>query len=233
MKRYLLLPLICLLAGPLFAQKIIEKKLPYVTGREVNMNLKFGDSIRVRYWDKPEVSVRMAVEVNGGRLNDAFLVETAMNEREISVKTDFDREKIKEGRAEDCPGNASTWRTDRDGQNHYICSRINYDVYVPKEAGLKIETINGNIEIQGSAGAPVHAKTISGFVDMGWPGNRGANVAMKTITGEAYTDLAISFPKEPKKNPIVGYQLEGTINGGGPEVRLESISNNVYLRKTR
>ncbi|WP_162793477.1 hypothetical protein [Runella rosea] len=33
------------------------------------------------------------------------------------------------------------------------------------------------------------------------------------------------------KNPIVGYLLEGTVNGGGPDLRLESISNNVYVRR--
>jgi hypothetical protein len=54
---------------------------------------------------------------------------------------------------------------------------------------------------------------------------------VKTITGEVYSDLDIDFGNKKEKNPIVGYLLEGKINGGGPEVKLESISNNVYLRK--
>jgi hypothetical protein len=111
-----------------------------------------------------------------------------------------------------------------------VCSEINYRVYLPRQAKLKLETINGNIDIEGAT-ATVQAKTISGYVDMSWPKAKGANVAMKTITGEVYSDLNIDFKNKKQKDPIVGYLLEGTFNGGGPVVRLESISNNVYFRK--
>ncbi len=56
---------------------------------------------------------------------------------------------------------------------------------------------------------------------------------MKTITGEVYSDLAIDFNDKRQKNPLVGYLLEGTVLSGGPEVRLESISNHVFLRKEK
>lgn len=230
MKKLSLVLLAGLLSGPAFAQKIIEKQLPYSSGQLVNLNLKFADSIRVRYWDKSEVSVRIAVTINNGRLNDALVVTTGANGQEVSVKTDFDQELMKQGKAEDCPGQKSTWRTERNGTSYSVCSDINYVVYLPRQAKLKLETINGNIDIQGATGA-VSAKTISGYVDMNWPKAKGANLAMKTITGEVYSDLEIDFKGKKEKHPIVGYLLEGTLNGGGPDVRLESISNNVYLRK--
>ncbi|MGA0555913.1 hypothetical protein ACO2Q8_04615 [Larkinella sp. VNQ87] len=230
MKKLLFFLLLGLPLGPTFSQKIIDKKLPFTAGQLVNLNLKFADSIQIRYWDKAEVSVRIAVTVNGGRLNDALLVETGSTAGEISVKTDFDRELLKQGRAEDCPGTASSWRTERNGQNYYTCSTIHYQVFLPRKAKLRVESINGNIDIEGASEA-VFAKTISGFVDLNWPGSKGANLALKTITGEVYSDLSIDFKSKRQQNPIVGYLLEGTVNGGGPEVRLESISNNVYVRK--
>lgn len=70
-----------------------------------------------------------------------------------------------------------------------------------------------------------------GYVDMSWSKAKGANLAMKTVTGEVYSDLTIDFTGKREKHPLVGYLLEGTLNGGGPTLRLESISNNVYLRK--
>ncbi len=214
-----------------FAQKIIEKKFPWSSTQTANLNLKFADSIQVRYWDKAEVSVRIAVVINGGRLNDALTVESASNANEISLETDFNKEMLKNGKAEDCPDDKkSRWRTEHNGQDYYVCSKIHYQVYLPKNAKLKLETINGNIDIRGASG-PVFAKTISGYVDFSWPKAKGANISMKTITGEVYTDLDIDFKNKKQKNPIVGYLLEGTVNGGGPEVRLESISNNVYVRK--
>ncbi|GAB4014573.1 hypothetical protein EXU85_18055 [Spirosoma sp. KCTC 42546] len=225
-----LLGLLSLLVQPIFGQKIIEKTLPVTADQTVNLNLKFADSIKVRYWDKPTVTVRIEVTINGGRLNDALLVTTGSTSQEVSIKTDFDKEMIKQGKAEDCPDQRHSWSSDQDGKRYYVCSTLNYEVFVPRQAQLKLETINGNIDIQGATG-PVFAKTISGFVDMSWPKSKGANVAMKTITGEVYSDMDISFKNKKEKNPIVGYQLEGSVNGGGPKVQLESISNNIYLRR--
>ena len=216
--------------SPAFAQKIIEKTLPVAPNQLVNLNLKFADSIQIRYWDKPQIAIRIAVTVNNGRLNDALLVTTGSTDQEVSVKTDFDNDLLKQGKAEDCPGTHSTWRTERNGQNYTVCSKINYQVFLPKKAQLKVESINGNIDIRGATSA-VFAKTISGFVDMNWPGGQGANLSVKTITGEVYSDLDIDFRNKKEKHPIVGYLLEGTTNGGGPNVHLESISNNILLRK--
>ncbi|GAB3882209.1 DUF4097 family beta strand repeat-containing protein [Spirosoma agri] len=216
--------------SPTLAQKIIQKTLAVAPNQRVNLNLKFADSIQIRYWDKSEISVRIAATVNGGRLNDALLVTTGSTDQEVSVKTDFDNDLLKQGKAEDCPGTHSTWQTERNGQRYYVCSEINYQVYLPKKAQLSVESINGNIDIRGATAA-VFAKTISGFVDMTWPTGQGANLSVKTITGEVYSDLAIDFKNKKEKHPIVGYLLEGTTNGGGPSVHLESISNNIFLRK--
>lgn len=231
MKNILFLFAFALISGPLFAQKIIENSLPYSAGKTVNLNLKFADSIRVRYWDKAEVSVRIAVTINKGKLNDGLLVTKSTTADEVILKTDYDQELLKQGKGEDCPGSKKgTWNSSNGNERYYVCSEITYQVYLPRQAKLKLETINGNIDIEGAT-ATVQAKTISGYVDMSWPKAKGANVAMKTITGEVYSDLNIDFKNKKQKDPIVGYLLEGTFNGGGPEVRLESISNNVYFRK--
>jgi hypothetical protein len=68
---------------------------------------------------------------------------------------------------------------------------------------------------------------------MNWPANKGASVSMKSITGELYSDLDINYTNKSKSIPIVGYLLKGTLNGGGPTVYLESISNDIYLRKAK
>ena len=226
----LLFALVSFLIKPAFGQRTIQKTMPVSANQLVNLNLRFGDSIQIRYWDKPDLSVRISATINGGKLDDALVVTTISTDQEVSLKTDFDKEKIKEGRAEDCPGDGHRWRTDMNGKDYYVCSKINYEVTLPRHAKLKVETINGNIDIQGATEA-VFAKTISGYVDMSWPKAKGANLAVKTITGEVYSDLDITFKNKKDKHPIVGYLLEGTFNGGGPNVQLESISNNIFLRK--
>ncbi|MFN8346377.1 MAG: hypothetical protein U0X91_15345, partial [Spirosomataceae bacterium] len=96
----ILFAVLCLVANAAFSQKIIEKKFPWSSSQTANLNLKFADSIQVRYWDKAEVSVRISVVVNSGRLNDALTVESSSNTNEISLKTDFDKEMLKKGKVE-------------------------------------------------------------------------------------------------------------------------------------
>ncbi|WP_439556693.1 hypothetical protein [Dyadobacter sp.] len=232
MKNLNLIICLCLLAAPLLAQKKVDKVLPFKNGQTVNLELKFADSIVVRYWDKQEALVKMDITINGGRLNDALLIESSQTAGEVKLKTDFDENLLKQSRKSDCPDTKSGYWTDKDGDARYLCKEIHYHVFLPRNARLKLETIDGNIDIQ-DASSQVLAKTISGYVDMSWPNSKGANVAMKTITGEVYSDLDIDFKTKRDKNPIVGYLLEGTFKGGGPDVRLESISNNVYLRQRK
>ena len=227
-----LLPLLVLwLINPAFAQKIITKTLPLTEGQAVHLNLKFGDSIQVRYWDKSTVSMRIALAINNGKLDDALLVETASTAEVVTMKTDLDQQLIRQGKAEDCPGTRKVSGDWGDGA-YSVCTAIAYTIYLPQKAALRVETINSNIAVQGAT-APVWAKSISGFVDVSWLGSQGANVSLKTITGEAYSDLAINFTGKRPKHPIVGYLLEGTVLSGGPAVRLESISNDVFLRKAK
>lgn len=231
MKKLTLLLFLGLCHSLTYAQKIIEKRMPFSANQSVDLNLKFADNIKVQYWDKAEVYIKIAVEINGGRLNDALTIDAKSNTGEIRIKTDFDEEVIKKGKAEDCPDNKDEHRSSwsRNGNPYYVCSTINYEVYLPKKAEVSLETINGNIWIS-SINNAIKAKTISGFVEVNWPKGKGGNLGMKTITGEVYSDLDIAFKNKKQKNPIVGYLLEGTVYGGGPEVHLESISNNVYVR---
>lgn len=213
---------------PLMAQKKIEKHLKYSPGQEVDLNLKFADSIRVRYWDKPEVSVAIDVKINNGKLDEAFLVKTSETKETVRLETDLDSELTKQGKPEDCPGGGNYNVTNGHVQSA-TCAEIRYLVYLPRKAALRLSTINGNVLVEGS-GAPVSVKTISGFVDMTWPSSRGAELSLKSITGEVYSDLAIQFRGEKKKNPMVGYNIKGIARDGGPQLHLESVSNDIYLR---
>jgi hypothetical protein len=232
MKYTLILAIACLLVSlaPASGQKIIEKNLSYTKGQKIDLNLRFGDRIQVNAWDKNEVYIKAEVFINSGKLNDALLLTFNSSQTEISVDADFDKEQLKKGKREDCPpSDDGSFRGYYDGKN-YVCSEITYQVFLPKGADLRMETISANIELKDLTG-PVFAKSISGFVDMSWPAGKGASVSMKSITGELYSDLDIAYLNKKDKPQHVGYLLKGTVNGGGPEVYLESISNDIYLRK--
>ncbi len=139
---------------PAIAQKKIEKTLKFSPGQEVDLDLKFADSIQVKYWDKPEVYIIVDVKINNGKLDDALLVETSETKQAVKLVVDLDSKMLE----------------------------------------------------------------------------RGADLSLQSITGEVYSDLAIQFKGERKKNPMVGYNLKGSAGGGGPLLHLESVSNDIYLR---
>lgn len=213
------------------AQKVVEKTLPAAANQEIDLQLKFGDDIKISAWDKPEVYVKVTYNINSGRLNDALKLDFNSGTNGPRVTVDLDHELLKTGRAEDCPDTTyGRNRSSYNGQEYYTCTQINYEIKVPRANSLVVNTINGNIELRGING-PVDAKSISGFVDMSWPDKKGATISFKTITGEVYSDLNIAFTNKQKEIPMVGYQLKGDLNGGGSRVKLETISNNVYFRK--
>lgn len=220
-------------AGRLAAQqRVIEKVFEATGDEEVRLNLKFGDTIVVKGWDKNEVSFKAKVLINSGKLNDALLVDYHNDRQRIRIDVDYDEEKIRQGRRSDCPGECySSYNWNRDGERSVLCSRIVYEIQVPRNTNLVLETISADIEMTGLSG-PVEAKSISGFVDLSWPERRGADLSIKTVSGEAYTDLDnLSFRNQKENAPIVGYELKGNIGTGGSRIRLESVSGDVFLRK--
>jgi hypothetical protein len=234
MKKLGSLVIACLLAITTLQaqQKTVEKTLNVPANKKVDLNLKFGNDINITAWDKNDVYIKVTYEINSGKLNDALLLTFESDQESARVKADLNHELLKTGKAEDCPDIKNNInRSYNKGQGYYSCTTINYEVRVPRNAVLDVETINGNILLRGFTGL-VNAKTINGFVDMDWPGKKGADVALKTINGEVYSDLDINFSNK-KDNPIVGYQLRGSLNNGGTALNLETINGNIYFRKEK
>lgn len=210
--------------------RIIEQSFDVNPNERIELNLKFGDHILIKAWDHPKVSFRATAELNGGRLNDALLVDFQQDEM-VQIDVDFDRVKMINGKPEDCPDNDySFYNRNTDGKGYVICSEITYEIYLPRDADLFVETISADIELIGLHG-PISAKSISGFVDMSWLARNGAELSMKTISGGVYSDLEnIEFLRMGKHAPVGQNILVKAGNGDIP-VRLESISGDIYLRK--
>jgi len=125
------------------------------------------------------------------------------------------------------------------------------------EGDLEIKTNNSSIHLEKVSGPVVASTTsgditviyapsvvqdkpssisnISGVVDVTLPGNTKANLKMKSITGEIYSDLDLSL--NPNKGSMKrlggGHTVEGAFNGGGVEISLNTISSDIYVRKQK
>ncbi|MDJ0367836.1 DUF4097 family beta strand repeat-containing protein [Hymenobacter sp. H14-R3] len=92
-------------------------------------------------------------------------------------------------------------------------------------------SVSGDVKLQQPGTAPVRAASVSGNVDASWPAGQSADLSLHTVSGEVYADPAVTFRNLQEKS-YVGYELHGSYGpGGGPLVKLESVSGDVFFRK--
>ncbi len=232
MHRILFLLLAVAVARPAAAQKIIEKTAPVAAGQRVFLDLRQATSIRVRPGAVGQLALKATVSINQNRLNDALQLTVAPAADQLRVTADFDKEMLKKARPGDCAG----YDDHGYGRNMWfgqqVCDDITYDITLPADVALRVFTYSGNVDIVGFHNV-IEAKSLSGFVDVTWPEATGAELSLKTLSGEVYTDQDIAFSTALRRNPDFGYWLQGTLQGSGPVVKLESISNDVYFRKRK
>ena len=108
---------------------------------------------------------------------------------------------------------------------------INYEVFLPVNAELSINSISGDIEVKSMTNTLI-LETISGFVDVSLDAMGKYNIVCSTITGEIYTDLKLDNNAQAKHD-IVGSKLKTSLNGGGKSIKLKSISGDLFIRKRK
>lgn len=104
---------------------------------------------------------------------------------------------------------------------------------------VTLHAINGEIKavfISLSQESPSSITTINNDLDITIPANTKADIEMNTINGGLYTNHDIDFEKEKSGYNNMkliggGKDIEGTLNGGGVKLSLNSVNGSVYLRK--
>jgi len=215
MKNITLFLIFCMLSCFTHAQKIIEKHLAFTSNQSIKLNIQIADSIRIITWNKNEVYTKASVNINDNKDNDVYLTEFNDKGNTVEVKANFD-DKKKVGYNDSC---------------HCCCnykSHIYWDIYIPEQSDFAVETIDGNIIIEGNT-KEIKAHSISGFIDLSFAASRKADLKMSTISGTIYTDLAMDTPS--KRNG--SNDVDAAYNGGGENVDIETISGDIFLRKSR
>ena len=99
-----------------------------------------------------------------------------------------------------------------------------------------VSSTSGDVEAdfsEISQGTPSSISLVSGFIDIAVPSNARASFSMSSVSGEIYTDLKLELRGGNNGGMSRlggGGRIEGTLNGGGVEVNLKTISGNIYLR---
>lgn len=80
---------------------------------------------------------------------------------------------------------------------------------------------------------PTSISLVSGFIDVTLPSGSEANFQLSSVSGEIYTGLDLQVAGEEGKENMRLFgsrNIKATLNGGGVEVNLKSISGDIYLR---
>lgn len=225
MIRLFTIVLMVLLCHIINAQSIFETKENTANISKVNLDFKFADSINVRVWNKDEILIKAIVNINNNQNNDKFTFKTEKLGKKILIKSEIkDLNKLgKEKKVKDLETGEII------EMNCHIKMDLFFEVFIPQNLSLDIETISGNINSTHTKGNQRY-HTISGDIDFNLPEKATVDLEMKTISGEMYTNFELTSDKDGL-NHFVSSEINTSLNGGGNNIELETISGNIYLRK--
>jgi hypothetical protein len=209
MKTIAVLITVWLCIASVEAQRITEKHINFSGKDKVSLKIEIADSISVHTWNKNEVFVSASVNINENKDNKAYLISFTEIGNTVGVSGNFDKDYFK-------------------GKNN-CCNEtdIFWQVFIPDNAAFDVETINGNITVDGKTNA-LAIKSISGDIDLSVSDNRQADVEFSTISGRIFSNHDFLSVTRKTSIPIV---IRDQLTKGGPKIKLETISGDVFFRK--
>lgn len=240
MKRFILFIGLLLTFNNLAAQKKVTKTTPSSNIKEVYAHLKFANNIVIKNWNKNEISVEATVNIDDNEHNDYFSLKVDNIGGTYKISSDYG-DYFKKYRS------YNSYKNNKDNNDSNDCKEhsniVNYVIYVPKNMKLKIKSISGSVETEKYVGIlnldlisgnitvknhskDMHLKTISGDIDIFVV---DAKLEAKTLSGSVYSNLKIDFDK--KKRNGYGSKIVATINKGTANLKLNTISGDIFLRK--
>lgn len=109
------------------------------------------------------------------------------------------------------------------------------DIDIKNVSGpIVAHTVSGNITIVYSnikANKPSSISATSGYVDVTLPASAKVDLDLKVISGDIYTDIDLNTPTKNGLKQYGSSNIKASLNGGGTEISLKAISDNIYLRK--
>jgi DUF4097 and DUF4098 domain-containing protein YvlB len=218
----------------------------------------FNGSVEISGWDRETAEITGTKYASSQRDQDALKIDIVTSEDSVRVRTVRPSERrggmgaryvIRVPRrtsleqVQTSNGRISVQDIEGDARLHTSNGRV---VARGLHGNLKVETSNGKVEadlidgavvIRTSNGsvsltldAPpkkdVEIKSSNGSITLRMPDNAGGRVEAHTSNSSVSSEFNVATTKEARKN-----ELEGTIGGGGPTLRLSTSNGSIKLLK--
>lgn len=210
MKRLTIFCIVLLSFALAGAQTKTEKNINFAGKESLEMDIQIADSINIMTWSRNEVLITVSVNVNDNKDNEAYIITFGEEGKKVVVT----------GKMKD--------KYFRENDDNCVKTDICWIVHMPEKCNLNIETINGDITIAGITNQ-LNIKSISGFIDLAVPETRDADITFSTISGTVYTDHKLV---QGSKNSGVPTVIKDRLNKGGSQIKLETISGDIFFRRS-
>lgn len=192
------------------AQQITEKHISFSGKESLTLDIQIADSICLHTWNKNEVYMTASVNINNDKDNEAYIITFDETGKAVKVDARF-KDKYFKGKNNCCNETDIYWQ-----------------VFMPDNTVFSLETINGNVTIEGKT-EEMKVKSISGFIDLAVPSNHKADIDFSTISGTIFTNHQFALNKMHTGVPT---RISEKLNNGGVPIRLETISGDIFFRKS-
>lgn len=126
-------------------------------------------------------------------------------------------------------------------------SNVNGAILLNQVSGSVVaNTVNGSLTAtftSVTAGAPMAFSSLTGKVDVTFPGTIKASLKLKSDRGQVYSDFEVALDKSAPKvthttqNGFSRLSTDpwtyGTLNGGGADITLKSMNGDLFIRKAK
>ena len=210
MKKGTILVVVWLCFSSIQAQQIIEKHIDFSGKESLTLKIQIADSINIQTWSKNEVYVKASVNINENKDNDAYVTSFDDSGNYIVIKANF-KDNYFKGKKNCCNETNIYWQ-----------------IFMPEKTKFSVETINADVTIKGQT-REMNVKSISGYIDLTEPEGKQADLDFSTISGRMYSNHELALNKLHSGIPM---KINEKLNNGGDLIKLETISGDIYFRKT-
>jgi hypothetical protein len=210
MKTGTILVVVWLCFGSIQAQQILEKHIDFSGKESLTLKIQIADSINIQTWNKNEVYIKASININENKDNEAYVTSFDEAGKTVVVNAKF-KDKYFKGKNNCCNETDIYWQ-----------------IYIPEKTKFSVETINANITITGQT-KEMNVKSISGYIDLTEPPNKQADIDFSTISGRMYSNHELALSKLHSGIPL---KITERLNNGGDPIKLETISGDIFFRKS-
>jgi len=191
-------------------QQIIEKHMDFSGKESLSLKIQIADSINLQTWNKNEVYIKASVNINENKDNEAYITSFDETGKTVVIDAHF-KDKYFKGKNNCCNETDIYWQ-----------------IYMPEKTKFSVETINANVTITGQT-REMNVKSISGDIDLTEPASKQADIDFSTISGTMYSNHELALSKLHSGIPL---KITEKLNNGGDPIKLETISGDIFFRKS-